>query len=657
MTPPKKILRFSISFPSKMKYLSILLALMFFYSSSTYTFSQTNSKQPKLGSLFLTKEYYSKLPKPNWDTLIKYSNVKTRPEKGAKSIVTLVTPPIGNQGNQGSCTGWAVGYAGLGTLTFPKYNCWDVATRSPNYIFNQIKINGCDSGAYLFNAVVLASQQGSCSWSLMPYNESECSTQPNMVQSFEASKHNVTNYYAISPTTNLGQIKQALDLGYPVPCGISVYDSFYECWFDDGIWDRANSGSYRGGHAVCIIGYDDVQQMVKVQNSWGPENGDEGFFWIPYSRIQSGCLEEAYIISGMDPSYPQSILGSPTLCSSALSFSIVNDQSTCGISWTCSNNVSRISSQGSNPCSFQGNGTGVGWIEATLNTGCSTSFTLARYYVQVNPPINYTSIDFLQDCNMVDLTINIPTSTTVTWTATSNFLLDGYSSPFTKLGNSITITSNNGMGGTVSGVTDIGCSVTTYSEFTPCLPWDGQINWIWACPAPGEPLVGEVSPLLQNAYEYRWFIGNELIETTLDGYLSSYNWQCTSAMPSIWVAAVTSTGQSELKYGGDFFPACDRKLESNVKLYPNPATDQVTIELEETNNSTDPMKKTNYRNYLSEITRITVIDKLGISRKVTDFGKGNKSVYFNVSELTPGLYYLDIMDGVKKVRVPVLINR
>ncbi len=43
-----------------------------------------------------------------------------------------------------------------------------------------------------------------------------------------------------------------------------------------------------GGHATVIIGYDDTKQCWEVRNSWGPDWGDGGHFWMPYAYTQSG---------------------------------------------------------------------------------------------------------------------------------------------------------------------------------------------------------------------------------------------------------------------------------------------------------------------------------------------------------------------------------
>jgi len=83
-------------------------------------FSQTKNINYTGGAMPISQEEYEKLPKVNWDTLDKYSNPSVFLERALNGTVTLVTPPIGDQGaNIGSCVGWAVGYTALGILTYP----------------------------------------------------------------------------------------------------------------------------------------------------------------------------------------------------------------------------------------------------------------------------------------------------------------------------------------------------------------------------------------------------------------------------------------------------------------------------------------------------------------------------------------------------------
>jgi len=68
-----------------------------------------------------------------------------------------------------------------------------------------------------------------------------------------------------------------------VVVGFTVYESFE----DDSV---AKSGVVNmplpgekvlGGHAVCVVGYDDKTQRFRLRNSWGPGWGQKGYFTCP----------------------------------------------------------------------------------------------------------------------------------------------------------------------------------------------------------------------------------------------------------------------------------------------------------------------------------------------------------------------------------------
>jgi C1A family cysteine protease len=387
----ENLVKFMLSIQLRRYFSVVLHFIIFFLLTLTVSFTQTTEKKYSFGALLLTKEQYAKLARPNWDTLRKYSNLKTKSSKSTKSIVTLVSPPIEDQGSQGSCVGWSTGYAALSILAYPKYNCWLIASRSPSYVFNQIKVS-CSAGAYLSDAITLVKNQGSCSINLMQYNENDCSTQPNSTQIFEASKHVVTNGYAIYPNNDVDEIKQAIDLGYPVPCAFDVYESFINDWNDDGIWDSQNTGDFLGSHAVCIVGYDDVQQLFKVQNSWGTDSGDNGFFWVSFDLVEEGYISELYILYGMDASYPESISGNSILCTSGVTFTLDNPPSNCSFSWNSSSNLT-LDSYWDNSALFTPNSgaNSSGYIQVAVN---SCSFTIPQKNVWIGIPSTPGTIGF-----------------------------------------------------------------------------------------------------------------------------------------------------------------------------------------------------------------------------------------------------------------------
>lgn len=93
-------------------------------------------------------------------------------------------PPVGNQGREGSCTAWALGYCTVGVLGYERFkDDWERQGRSPSFVFNATQAKGayypsCSDGAYLGRVMSFVAENGVCSLELMPYNEGNCSIRP-----------------------------------------------------------------------------------------------------------------------------------------------------------------------------------------------------------------------------------------------------------------------------------------------------------------------------------------------------------------------------------------------------------------------------------------------------------------------------------------------
>jgi len=95
--------------------------------------------------------------------------------------------------------------------------------------------------------------------------------------------HTNGNYYYVPRTIN--DIKTALATYGPLTTTFTVYSDFFS--YRSGVYTYT-SGTYQGGHAVLIVGYDDPGQYFIVKNSWGTGWGEAGFFRIAYSEVSGG---------------------------------------------------------------------------------------------------------------------------------------------------------------------------------------------------------------------------------------------------------------------------------------------------------------------------------------------------------------------------------
>lgn len=94
---------------------------------------------------------------------------------------------------------------------------------------------------------------------------------------------------------NLNQWKSWLASNGPILAGLNV----------DATWDSAAStqgklavfqpATKRGGHAICIVGYNSDGFIVR--NSWGTQWGDNGFGYASPAYINDGFYSEAYGIT------------------------------------------------------------------------------------------------------------------------------------------------------------------------------------------------------------------------------------------------------------------------------------------------------------------------------------------------------------------------
>lgn len=89
------------------------------------------------------------------------------------------------------------------------------------------------------------------------------------------------------PAVAVSEIRSAFDLEArkhavakgPVLAGMRVYADLFA--YQSGIY-RHVAGEEQGLHAVCVMGYDDVEECWMVKNSWGTGFGEDGFFRIAY---------------------------------------------------------------------------------------------------------------------------------------------------------------------------------------------------------------------------------------------------------------------------------------------------------------------------------------------------------------------------------------
>jgi len=95
-------------------------------------------------------------------------------------------------------------------------------------------------------------------------------------------------------SSNAYQMKKWIVEDGPIIADFNVYQDWTTFfWTGSGVYSHI-TGSYLGGHAICIIGYDDNQNAWICKNSWGPSaTHPDGCFLMAYG--QCGLDDRMYV--------------------------------------------------------------------------------------------------------------------------------------------------------------------------------------------------------------------------------------------------------------------------------------------------------------------------------------------------------------------------
>jgi len=233
-------------------------------------------------------------------------------------------PPVGNQGETNTCTGWAASYYYKTYQEWLEHD-WDLVNGvpdyghifSPNFVYNQITEEtdyDCNDGAQIGDALALIVNDGDLPYSQFPWNPVNCSLQPSPAQQSAAAEYDGFNYGAFFISTgpptgplqdhDLTPLKQWLATDDPFIVGFPIYWEFdhHECY--EAVMPPLYPGTYRGLHAVAVVGYDDGWAGVggfKIVNSWGTGWGCYGYGWLSYDFVRQYAWEAWWMTSNRRP--------------------------------------------------------------------------------------------------------------------------------------------------------------------------------------------------------------------------------------------------------------------------------------------------------------------------------------------------------------------
>ena len=200
-------------------------------------------------------------------------------------------PTPDNQGPYGTCTSWAIAYAARTIMEAQLNGCTDPSVNarnafSPTFVYALIKYSydtQCQKGSSIEKGLMLLKEKGVPKKAV--FYEDCASTIPSFAYA-DAANHKIQDYFRLFDIGDpagkkIQSTKMALSQGRPVIIGMRFFNSFYDA--KDRWSGKADVED--GGHAMCVIGYDDDKYggAFHIMNSWGTHWGNNGYTWVTYS--------------------------------------------------------------------------------------------------------------------------------------------------------------------------------------------------------------------------------------------------------------------------------------------------------------------------------------------------------------------------------------
>lgn len=192
--------------------------------------------------------------------------------------------PANNQYSRGSCTSQAQAH---------HKERQEQVNLSARFIMALTKAfeGNKEYGAYTRNTFKIVEKYGACRDDLMPEPDPTMTWEKYINVDLipeacygDAKLHKSQSYWRVDKS--IDQIRQVLtEKGSSVVISMAWHKNFNLVGPNYGLLPD-DFGSYVGGHAVEICGFDDFEEYFLIKNSWGESWGAGGFFRLPYKHFE-----------------------------------------------------------------------------------------------------------------------------------------------------------------------------------------------------------------------------------------------------------------------------------------------------------------------------------------------------------------------------------
>ncbi|MBI9065520.1 MAG: C1 family peptidase [Marinilabiliaceae bacterium] len=208
-------------------------------------------------------------------------------------------PPIGDQGQYGTCTSWATGYYTRTMMQAHEKELSSADLTNDNNVFSPLDIylsisHGPDcGGSSIAEAFKTMQTRGIAKMSDVPYENLGSCSQSSSASPAQYQSGKIDHFRSVD-VTKVDELKTLLQRGCPIAVGCKLSEDFFS--YKSGVIEDLDYTSYNAqnkhaGHAMCIVGYDDhkgADGAFCLANSWGERWGDNGFLWVAYDFFTAG---------------------------------------------------------------------------------------------------------------------------------------------------------------------------------------------------------------------------------------------------------------------------------------------------------------------------------------------------------------------------------
>jgi C1A family cysteine protease len=197
--------------------------------------------------------------------------------------------PVSDQGQEGTCVGFAVVD---GMKEYQEKLEWKKLVQlSVRYLYAEArKLDRWKSeeGTTVRSAMKALNKKGVPPQSCWKYKAQEPGKPcPN---ADELAKPYRIQSYAYLETPD--EMRESLFVNGPFVAGVFVFEKAWNAAEKTGVIPMPEKDDPEvGGHAICVVGYDDKKKLFKFKNSWGKSWGKKGYGFLPYEYLAKHSMD------------------------------------------------------------------------------------------------------------------------------------------------------------------------------------------------------------------------------------------------------------------------------------------------------------------------------------------------------------------------------